>query len=178
MDKEIMDGETLIIKYITPGGRGCMKLYLPECYKRPTISWTRKVLKVIDLSQDADKIRTALWEWLNAEFHDGTHPDPESEDYRKAMANRYAEARQIAADTAPEIKNLEKKIEQLQHLVKGKSKKAPERAELKKTKEQLKAAKDKRKRAEKTAKEIPAIMKSMQKEYDAWVTLIDLVGGE
>lgn len=176
MDKdEILVGDILTIRY----PNGCMKLNLRNCFEKPSITWSRKLLRVaVDVSPDSETIRTKLWEWLNAEFHNGMHPDPESEDYRKAMANRYAEARQIMADTAPEIEKLEKKIERLQYLVKGKSKKAPERAELKKTKEQLKAAKDKSKRAEKTAKEIPAIIKSMQKEYDAWVKLIDLVGGE
>lgn len=177
MDKEIMDGETLIIKYITPGGRGCMKLYLPEYYKRPAISWTRKVLKVIDLSPDADKIRTALWEWLEDRFHE-VSTDPEDIAFQKKMANAYADAKQDAADLRPKIENTENIVKRMSEAVKGLPKRAPEREMLKKAREELKALRNKQKSFERKAAEILRYVDQNKRDYEKWLKVISLVTGD
>ena len=177
MDNEILDGDTLTINYITSGGKGCMKLYLPKFYKRPEIGWTKKLLRlVVDLSPDSEKIRTLLWEWLTDRFHEVSH-DPEDKEYQKEMAKAYADARQAAADIRPKIDHTEKIVARMQEAVKGLPKKAPQREMLKKVKEELKDHKSKLKSYEKEIKDIPRYMEQNKRDYEKWLTLLDVVSG-
>lgn len=180
MDNEILDGDTLTINYITSGGKGCMKLYLPEFYKKyksPDIAWTKKLLRlVVDLSPDSEKIRTLLWEWLTERFHE-VCLNPEDETYQKNMAKAYADARQAATDIKPKIADTEKIVARMQQAVKGLPKKAPQREMLKKVKEELKDHKSKLRSYEREIKDIPRYVEQNKRDYEKWLTLLNVVSG-
>ena len=174
----MIENDFLVITYNASGGHGQMRLYLPEVYKRPSITWTNKLFKVLkNTDADLDEIKTSLWEWLEAKFHDGSHPDPEDEEWKKDMAKSYADARQIAADLIPKIQNSEIVVKRMADACKGLPKKAPQREMLKKAREELKGLKDKQKAHERKAKDILRFYEENKRDYENWLKLIALVAG-